>query len=118
MRLIRLLGTLTFYPILLEPLIPCISVYMANSLNVLLISELAKYDPRPKRLTMLIVSSNLAQLTEQSASSIKSVTEFWVGYERWRIALNSLFAFLGTTSIGETRRFVIGHNLKGPVIGH
>lgn len=107
MRLIHLLGTLTFYPILLEPLIPCISVYMANSLNVLLISDLAKYDPRPKRLTMLIVSSNLAQLTEQSASSIKSVTEFWVGY-----------AFLGTTSIGETRRFVIGHNLKGPVIGH
>lgn len=107
MRLIHLLGTLTFYPILLEPLIPCISVYMANSLNVLLISDLAKYDPRPKHLTMLIVSSNLAQLTEQSASSIKSVTEFWVGY-----------AFLGTTSIGETRRFVIGHNLKGPVIGH
>ena len=50
--------------------------------NALLMSVFANFPPLPIMLIMSMASSMLEYLTVQNSGSMKSLTEFWVGYER------------------------------------
>jgi hypothetical protein len=56
--------------------------------------DLANFPPLPILLIMSMASSMPEYLTVQNSGSMKSLTEYWVGYERLWISRKSPFFFL------------------------
>jgi hypothetical protein len=75
--------------------------------NALLMSVFAKFPLLPILLIMSMASSMPEYLTVQNSGSMKSLTEYWVGYERLWISRKSSFFFL-TRTIGDTLKVGIG----------
>jgi flagellar biosynthesis protein FlhB len=75
--------------------------------NALLMSVFANFPLLPILLIMSMASSMPEYLTVQKSGSMKSLTEYWVGYERLWISRKSPCFFL-TRKIRDTLKVGIG----------
>ena len=82
-------------------------MWRLSNRNALLMSVFANFPPLPILLIMSMASSMPEYLTVQNSGSMKSLTEYWVGYERLWISRKSPFFFL-TRKIGDTLKVGIG----------